>query len=39
MGDQAAQNRYGVVFSEPHSVTLADIDGDGLKDIVTGKTY
>ena len=28
-----------LVFSEPHSVKLADIDGDGLKDIVTGKTY
>jgi len=39
LGDQAAHNRYGVVFSEPHSVNLADIDGDGLKDIVTGKTY
>jgi hypothetical protein len=39
MGDQPAQNRYGLVFSELHSVNLADIDGDGLKDIVTGKTY
>src|SRR5205085_2889249 len=39
MGDQPAQSRYGLVFSEPHSVALADIDGDGLKDIVTGKTY
>jgi hypothetical protein len=39
MGDRPAQNRYGVVFSELHAVNLADIDGDGLKDIVTGKTY
>ncbi|MGV3663822.1 MAG: FG-GAP repeat domain-containing protein [Prosthecobacter sp.] len=39
MGDRAALNRYGVVFSELHSVQLADMDGDGLKDIVTGKTY
>ena len=39
MGDLPAQNRYGLVFSELHSVNLADIDGDGLKDIVTGKTY
>jgi hypothetical protein len=39
MGDQPVQNRYGVVFSEPHSVALADMDGDGLKDIITGKTY
>ncbi len=39
MGDHPSENRYGVVFSEPHSVAMADIDGDGLKDIVTGKTY
>lgn len=39
MGQHPSQNRYGVVFSELHSVNLADIDGDGLKDIVTGKTY
>jgi hypothetical protein len=39
MGDRPSQNRYGLVFSEPHSVNLVDMDGDGLKDIVTGKTY
>lgn len=39
MGDHPSKNRYGVIFSEPHSVALADIDGDGLKDILTGKTY
>ncbi len=39
MGDRPAQNRYGVLFSELHSVNLADIDGDGLRDIVTGKTF
>lgn len=39
IGDEAANNRYGVLFTEPHSVNLADIDGDGLKDIITGKTY
>ena len=39
MGDKPEDNRYGLVFSELHSVNLADIDGDGLKDIVTGKTY
>jgi hypothetical protein len=32
-------NKYGVAFSQPHSVALADIDGDGLKDIVTGKRF
>jgi hypothetical protein len=39
MGDRPAQNAYGVVFSELHSVQLTDMDSDGLKDIVTGKTY
>jgi putative membrane-bound dehydrogenase-like protein len=39
MGKTRAENRYGVLFSELHSVALADMDGDGLKDIVTGKTY
>lgn len=39
MGSHPSENKYGVLFSEPHSVELADIDGDGLKDIVTGKTY
>jgi hypothetical protein len=32
-------NQYGVAFSQPHSVALVDIDGDGLKDIVTGKRF
>ncbi len=39
MGQHPSENKYGAVFSELHSVNLADIDGDGLKDIVTGKTY
>jgi hypothetical protein len=39
MGQRPEENRYGLVFTELHSVALADIDGDGLKDIVTGKTY
>ena len=39
MGDKPAQNHFGLVFSELHSLALADIDGDGLKDIITGKTY
>lgn len=39
MGDKPSENRYGLLFSELHSVNLSDIDGDGLKDIVTGKTY
>lgn len=39
MGSKPQDNSYGLVFSELHSVNLADIDGDGLKDIITGKTY
>ncbi|PHQ31595.1 cysteine protease [Rhodopirellula bahusiensis] len=39
MGGHPSENKYGTVFSELHSVALADMDGDGLKDIVTGKTY
>ncbi len=39
LGDHPSDNKYGVLFSELHSVALFDMDDDGLKDIVTGKTY
>lgn len=39
MGNKPADNPFGVVFSELHSLALVDMDGDGLKDIITGKTY
>ena len=39
MGSTPEDNRYGVKFSEPHAVDLVDMDGDGLKDIVTGKRF
>ena len=39
MGAHPSENKYGVLFSELHSLALADMDGDGLKDIITGKTY
>ncbi len=39
MGDKPEDNAYGVLFTEPHAVEQHDMDGDGLKDIVTGKTY
>ena len=32
-------SRFGVHFSQPHSMALVDVDGDGLKDIVTGKRF
>jgi len=37
MGDFATKNPGDVTFSELHALTMADVDGDGLKDIITGK--
>ena len=34
-----APNKYGVSFSEIHAIDLIDMNGDGLKDIVTGKRF
>jgi hypothetical protein len=39
MGQRKEENRYGVKFSELHAIDLVDMDGDGLKDIVTGKRF
>lgn len=39
LGDKPADNPYGVLFSQLHAVDLVDMDGDGLKDIVTGKRW
>lgn len=39
MGDKPEQNRYGVVFSQLHAIDLADMNGDGLPDIVVGKRF
>jgi hypothetical protein len=37
MGTRDEEAKFGVAFSQPHALTLADFDGDGLLDIVTGK--
>ena len=39
MNKEATENRYGVHFSQLHAIDLVDMDGDGLKDIVTGKRF
>jgi hypothetical protein len=39
VGAQPSDNKYGVKFSELHAIDLVDMDGDGIKDIVTGKRF
>jgi hypothetical protein len=39
MDDQPSDSAYGVRFSQLHAVELADMDGDGVLDIVTGKRH
>ena len=39
MNDFGSQNAGGVTFTELHALTIADIDGDGIQDIVTGKRH
>jgi len=37
MGDRSEESKYGVAFSQPHALAVADLDGDGLTDIIVGK--
>ncbi len=39
VGDKPEQNPQGIRFSQMHAIDLVDMDGDGLKDIVTGKRF
>jgi hypothetical protein len=39
MGAKETDSPQGVKFSQPHAVDLIDVNGDGLKDIVTGKRW
>ena len=39
MGNRAQEAAYGAAFSQLHSLAFADMNGDGMKDIVTGKRY
>ena len=38
-GEHPTDSEYGIVVSQPHAMHLADINGDGIKDLVTGKRY
>jgi hypothetical protein len=37
MGDFSTKNAGGVTFSEPHAAAFADMDGDGVPDLIIGK--
>jgi hypothetical protein len=37
MGNFSTKNAGGVTFSEPHGLAFADLDGDGVPDMVVGK--
>jgi hypothetical protein len=39
MDNFMTKNAGDVTFTEPHAATCADIDGDGIPDLVTGKRY
>lgn len=39
VGARMKDNPHGVRFSQIHAIDFVDIDGDGLKDIVTGKRH
>ena len=39
MNKEPRENKYGLKFSELHAIDLVDMDGDGVKDIVTGKRF
>jgi len=37
MGPREEEAKCGIAFSQPHALALADMDGDGLLDLVVGK--
>src|SRR5690606_37324959 len=37
MSDRKSESEFGVAFSQPHALAVADVNGDGLLDVVTGK--
>ncbi len=39
LNKDTSKDRYGIQFSQLHSLALVDMDGDGLMDVVTGKRF
>jgi len=39
VGEKPEEGETGVVFSQPHAMDLMDMNGDGIKDLVTGKRF
>jgi hypothetical protein len=39
IGKTETDSRYGLKITQMHALDLVDMDGDGLKDLVTGKRY
>jgi len=39
VGKKHEDSKYGVRFSQAHAFDLVDMDGDGIKDFVTGKRF
>lgn len=39
MTQNADDNPFGFFFSQMHAIDVVDMDGDGLRDVVTGKRY
>ncbi len=39
LSDKADEKIAGVQFSQPHAIALADVDGDGLADVISGKRW
>lgn len=37
MGDHSTEAKHGAIFSQPHAIDVADIDGDSLTDIIVGQ--
>jgi hypothetical protein len=39
MGERPEENEYGIALSQMHALAPADMNGDGVPDIVTGKRF